>query len=64
MCGIRGERFRSTPKKATVFTHPAPARQDAPFRRQGPGERRPEAYPLGRTVRRIRSTTFVRAADW
>jgi hypothetical protein len=24
----------------------------------------PEAYPLGRTVRRIRSTTSVRAAEW
>ena len=31
---------------------------------QGRSERRPEAYPLGRTVRRIRSTTFVRAAEW
>jgi hypothetical protein len=27
------------------------------------GERKPEAYPLGRTVRRIRSTTSVRAAE-
>ncbi|HEX4967742.1 MAG TPA: hypothetical protein VFV44_04425, partial [Nitrospiraceae bacterium] len=27
------------------------------------GESKPEAYPLGRTVRRIRSTTFVRAAE-
>jgi hypothetical protein len=26
-------------------------------------EQKPEAYPLGRTVRRIRSTTFVRAAE-
>ena len=25
---------------------------------------KPEAYPLGRTVRRIRSTTSVRAAEW
>ena len=24
----------------------------------------PEAYPLGRTVRRIRSTKSVRAAEW
>jgi hypothetical protein len=24
----------------------------------------PEAYPLGRTVRRIRSTKLVRAAEW
>jgi hypothetical protein len=30
-------------KKSTVLTHPAPARQDAPFRRQGRSERRPEA---------------------
>ena len=28
------------------------------------GESKPEAYPQGRTVRRIRSTTFVRAAEW
>src|SRR6185295_5512051 len=28
------------------------------------GEKQPEAYPLGRTVRRIRSTTSVRAAEW
>jgi hypothetical protein len=28
------------------------------------GESKPEAYPLGRTVRRIRSTTSVRAAEW
>jgi hypothetical protein len=27
------------------------------------GESKPEAYPLGRTVRRIRSTKFVRAAE-
>jgi len=31
---------------------------------QGRSERRPEAYPLGRTVRRIRSTRSVRAAEW
>jgi hypothetical protein len=29
-------------KKATVLTRPAPARQDAPFRRQGRSERRGE----------------------
>ncbi len=28
------------------------------------GESKPEAYPLGRTVRRIRSTEPVRAAEW
>jgi len=28
------------------------------------GERKPEAYPPGRTVRRIRGTKFVRAAEW
>jgi hypothetical protein len=27
------------------------------------GRHEPQAYPLGRTVRRIRSTTFVRAAE-
>ena len=27
------------------------------------GESKPEAYPLGRTVRRIRSTTSVRAGE-
>ena len=31
---------------------------------QGRSEQRPEAYPLGRTVRRIRSTRSVRAAEW
>ena len=31
-------------KKAVVLTLPAPARQDAPFRRQGRSERRGEAY--------------------
>jgi hypothetical protein len=30
---------------------------------QGRSERRAEAYPLGRTVRRIRSTKSVRAAE-
>jgi len=29
-------------KKATVLTRPTPARQDAPFRRQGRSERRGE----------------------
>jgi len=28
------------------------------------GENEPQAYPLGRTVRRIRSTKSVRAAEW
>ena len=28
------------------------------------GESKPETYPLGRTVRRIRSTKSVRAAEW
>ena len=28
------------------------------------GESKPEAYPLGRRVRRIRSTKSVRAAEW
>ncbi len=28
------------------------------------GEKKPEAYPLGRPVRRIRSTKSVRAAEW
>ena len=28
------------------------------------GESKPEAYPRGRTVRRIRSTKSVRAAEW
>jgi len=28
------------------------------------GERKPETYPLGRTVRRIRSTKPVCAAEW
>ena len=51
-------------KSARRLTHPTPARQDAPFRRQGSSDRRGEAYPLGRTVRRIRSTTSVRAAEW
>jgi hypothetical protein len=31
-------------KKAVVLTRPTPARQDAPFRRQGRSERRGEAY--------------------
>ena len=31
---------------------------------QGRSESKPEAYPLGRTVRRIRSTKSVRAAEW
>ena len=30
---------------------------------QGRSEPKPKAYPLGRTVRRIRSTTSVRAAE-
>ena len=28
------------------------------------GESKPEAYPPGRTVRRIRSTKSVRTAEW
>jgi hypothetical protein len=31
-------------KKAALPTRPRPARQDAPFRRQGRNEREPEAY--------------------
>ena len=50
-------------KQFRHLTHPTPARQDAPFRRQAAGESKPEAYPLGRTVRRIRSTKSVRAAE-
>ena len=30
--------------KAVVFTRPTPARQDAPFHKQGRSERRGEAY--------------------
>jgi len=33
-------------KKASVFTRPTPARQDAPFHRQGRSERRGESYSL------------------
>jgi len=32
-------------KKAAVLTRPAPARQDAPFRRRGRSERRGEEVP-------------------
>jgi len=32
--------------QATVFTRPTPARQDAPFHRQGRSERRGESYSL------------------
>lgn len=31
-------------KRSALPTRPAPARQDAPFRRQGRSEREPEAY--------------------
>jgi len=34
-------------KKATVLTHPTPARQDAPFRRRGRSKRKAEAYAVG-----------------
>jgi len=34
-------------KMATVLTHPAPARQDAPFRRQGRRELGDRSVPLG-----------------
>jgi hypothetical protein len=33
-------------RKATVLTHPTPARQDALFHRQGRSKRRGEAYSL------------------
>jgi hypothetical protein len=43
--------------------NPGAPRRAAPQARPQAKEA-PEAYPLGRTVRRIRSTTFVRAAKW
>ena len=64
MCGTTGEPFHRMLKQFGLLTPPTPARQDAPFHGQDRGERRPEAHPLGRTVRRIRSTTSVRAAEW
>ena len=50
-------------KKASFLSRPTLARRDAPFPNKAAGESKPEAYPLGRMVRRIRSTTSVRAAE-
>ena len=47
------------PKKARLLTHPTPARQDG----SGQGRRRGNLATLwGGRMRRVRSTTFVRAA--
>ena len=51
-------------KTTRRLTRPTLARHDAPCPKQGCSERGSEAYPLGRTVRRIRSTKSVRAAEW
>ena len=44
-------------KKAAVFTRPAPAHQDAPFRGRGRNERRGEAYrgPYGEPLSDVRT---------
>ena len=42
--------------------HRPGAQKGCPARPQAKQE--PKEYPLGRTVRRIRSTKFVRAAEW
>jgi len=44
-----------------VYMIPQDAQLGCPARPQA--EQEPEAYPLGRTVRRIRSTKSVRAAE-
>src|SRR6185295_12370392 len=41
---------------------PQPVQNGRPTRQQA--KETPQAYPLGRTVRRIRSTMSVRAAEW
>jgi hypothetical protein len=61
-CDITGEHSRGRLNKAP-FSPAEPRRA-----RRAPSQARPrrvraEAYPLGRTVRRIRSTKFVRAAE-
>ena len=50
-------------QNARLLTHPP--RRDKTRRSTGKAaaSEDPEAYPLGRTVRRIRSTTSVRAAE-
>jgi hypothetical protein len=51
-------------KKVIHLTLPSHARRDARLTHgEAAGEKEPEAYLLGRTVRRIRSTTSVRAAE-
>ena len=51
-------------KKAAFLTRPTLAGRDPPFPKQAAASDGPKAYPLGRTVRRIRSTKSVRAAEW
>ena len=50
-------------KRDVQHTPPSPgAPRRAPFPDEAAATEAPEAYPLGRTVRRIKSTTVVRAA--
>ena len=51
-------------KKVFHLTLPSHARRDARLTHgEAAGEKEPEANPQGRTVRRIRSTKSVRAAE-
>ena len=63
-CGTTSEHSRRLLKKAAF----SPAQPWRAKTRLAPGkaadESKPEAYPQGRTVRRIRSTMSVRAAEW
>jgi len=46
-----------------IHTRPTQTRQGVAFPQQGHGQERIGVYPLERTVRRIRSTKSVRAAE-
>jgi hypothetical protein len=61
-CGITGEHSRGRLKKAP-FSPAEPRRARRALSQARPQRVKAEEYPLGRRVRRIRSTKFVRAVQ-
>jgi hypothetical protein len=63
MCSTTEKYSRRLLKKAT-FSPAQPRRANRRALSPQGAVSEGQAYPLGRTVRRIRSTKFVRAAEW
>ena len=62
-CGTSEEQSSRMLKKADFSPAQPPRAKTRLVPGKAAGESKPEAYPQGRTVRRIRSTKSVRAAE-